>query len=89
MLCTVSLIFYHLGYCLSQNAQYCYSYVHNANTTVNVLLFIIKQLTSCLVKMTRQEDQKHIFNFVWPNCILNKMADFWLSIVNYMTLIMQ
>jgi len=64
MLCTVSLILYHLGYCLSQNAQYCYSYIHNTNITVNILL---KQLTLCSVKMTRQEDQKHIFNFVWPN----------------------
>jgi len=43
---------------LSQNAQYCYSYVHNTNITVNILLFIIKQLTLCLIKMTRQEDQK-------------------------------
>jgi len=67
MLCTVSFIFYHLDYCLSQNAQYYYSYVHNANITVNILLFIIKQLTLCLVKVTRQEDQKHIFNLVWPN----------------------
>jgi len=32
---------------LSQNAQYCYSYVHNTNITVNILLFIIKQLTLC------------------------------------------
>jgi len=47
MLCTVSL---HLGYCLSQNAKYCYSYAHNANITVNILLFIIKTVDFMLGK---------------------------------------
>ena len=27
---------------------------------------VYKIMFYCLAKMTRQEDQKHIFNFVWP-----------------------
>jgi len=80
-------VMYYFSYLLSswllfvteyRSTQYCYSYVHNTNITVNVLLFIIKQLTLCLVKMTKQEDQKHIFNFVWPKVLLDS---FYLQIL--------
>ena len=35
--------------------------------TINIVLLVNKYLTLHLARMTRQEDQKHIFNFVWSN----------------------
>ena len=32
-----------------------------------IICMVNKKMFYCLAKMTREEDQKYIFNFVWPS----------------------